>query len=153
MAKFIYFLGGSIGANLLLAVVAISFSEKFVGSPGLCYFVGIATVAAGTIAIGGFLTEKTGPAATLTFLILHTAAMISVFAAIHAGFGLHQAAQPVPWHTALYFSIVTWTTLGYGDFTAKSELQLLAALEALAGYVFFGLIVGVTTSLISRTGR
>jgi hypothetical protein len=63
-----------------------------------------------------------------------------------------QQGAPVSasWHTSLYFSIVTWTTLGYGDFTVRDELQLLAALEAMAGYVFFGLMVGVTTGLIGR---
>src|SRR5690554_7474421 len=33
--------------------------------------------------------------------------------------------------TSLYFSIVTWTTLGYGDLKPTDELRLLASLEAL----------------------
>ena len=49
---------------------------------------------------------------------------------------------------ALYFSIVTWTTLGYGDFTPPPELRLVAAIQALVGYLFFGLSVGLGTFLL-----
>ncbi|REG51025.1 ion channel [Paraburkholderia sp. BL6669N2] len=47
------------------------------------------------------------------------------------------------WIAALYFSIVTFTTTGYGDYHPTKELRLVAAAEALAGYIFFGLFVAV----------
>jgi len=34
---------------------------------------------------------------------------------------------------ALYFSIVTWTTLGYGDFQPTEAIRFFAAIEALLG--------------------
>ena len=40
--------------------------------------------------------------------------------------------------TALYFSITTATTLGYGDITLSSQWQLLSTLEAMAGLLLFG---------------
>ena len=37
----------------------------------------------------------------------------------------------------LYFSIVTWTTLGYGDIISAIPSRMCAASEAICGYVFF----------------
>ena len=46
---------------------------------------------------------------------------------------------------ALYFSVTTWTTLGYGDLTAPDNFHLLTSLEAINGYfamaIFISLIV------------
>ena len=39
---------------------------------------------------------------------------------------------------ALYFSVVTSTTLGYGDITLSERWQLLASFEAMGGLVMFG---------------
>lgn len=47
------------------------------------------------------------------------------------------------WETAIYFSLVTWTTLGYGDYQPSTGYQLLAGIEAIFGYVYLGLIVGL----------
>ena len=52
--------------------------------------------------------------------------------------------------TCLYFSIVTFTTLGYGDFAPTANVRLLAALEAILGYVFLGLLIGTTMSYLQR---
>ena len=51
---------------------------------------------------------------------------------------------------ALYFSVVTSTTLGYGDITLSERWQLLASFEAMGGLVLFGastaFLLGVTKS-------
>lgn len=39
---------------------------------------------------------------------------------------------------ALYFSTVTFTTLGYGDITLSARWQLLSGLEAASGIILFG---------------
>ena len=39
---------------------------------------------------------------------------------------------------ALYFSVVTFTTLGYGDITVSEKRRLLASLEAAGGTIAFG---------------
>ena len=39
---------------------------------------------------------------------------------------------------SLYFSIVTYTTLGYGDITLGEEWRILASLEAATGIIIFG---------------
>ncbi|MCG8561424.1 MAG: potassium channel family protein [Hyphomicrobiales bacterium] len=45
---------------------------------------------------------------------------------------------------ALYFSTVTFTTLGYGDVTLERRWQLLSSLEAANGIILFG----VSTALV-----
>lgn len=39
---------------------------------------------------------------------------------------------------ALYFSVVTSTTLGYGDITLSERWQLLSTFEAMGGLILFG---------------
>ena len=39
---------------------------------------------------------------------------------------------------SLYFSVVTATTLGYGDITVSERWQLLATFEAMGGLILFG---------------
>jgi len=46
-----------------------------------------------------------------------------------------------------YFSIVTFTTLGYGDIAPINNLRIWYALEALVGYMFFGVVVGLIVAL------
>lgn len=47
---------------------------------------------------------------------------------------------------SLYFSTVTFTTVGYGDFTPRGRLQYLAALESLAG----GVLIAFLTVVFAR---
>ena len=39
---------------------------------------------------------------------------------------------------AIYFSMVTFTTVGYGDIILSPEWRLLSACEAVAGLIMFG---------------
>ena len=50
----------------------------------------------------------------------------------------------------LYFSFVTQTTVGYGDFTAAGDLgRALAVLEALTGQLYLVTIIAVLVSRLS----
>ena len=53
---------------------------------------------------------------------------------------------------AMYFSVLTFTTLGYGDIRPEAPYRIAAALEALYGYVFLGLLVGLLANAAS-SGR
>jgi hypothetical protein len=56
--------------------------------------------------------------------------------------------------SALYFSIVTSTTLGYGDITLSERWQLLASFQAMGGLILFGastaFLLAVTRSWFSH---
>ena len=45
--------------------------------------------------------------------------------------------------TSLYFSGITFTSLGYGDLTLPKRLRILAAMEAADGLMMFGVISAV----------
>jgi hypothetical protein len=45
--------------------------------------------------------------------------------------------------SALYYSGVTFTSLGYGDLTLPKRLRILAAMEAADGLMMFGVISAV----------
>ncbi|MBT3046181.1 MAG: hypothetical protein DBP03_15210 [gamma proteobacterium symbiont of Ctena orbiculata] len=46
-----------------------------------------------------------------------------------------------------YFSIVTFTTLGYGDFQPTEDARMMAAIEALCGLVFMAFMIAVLFNL------
>jgi hypothetical protein len=54
---------------------------------------------------------------------------------------------------AIYFSIVTWTTLGYGDLSPAPDIRIYASLEALLGYIYMAIAVGVTVNLLETLGQ
>jgi voltage-gated potassium channel Kch len=51
---------------------------------------------------------------------------------------------------ALYFSIVTFTTLGYGDIVLDEGWRLLAALEAANGIIMFGWTTALIFTSVQR---
>ena len=54
----------------------------------------------------------------------------------------------------LYFSFITQTTVGYGDFTAAHDLgRALAVVEALTGQLYLVTIIAVLVSRLSRARR
>jgi hypothetical protein len=51
---------------------------------------------------------------------------------------------------ALYFSIVTYTTLGYGDITLNQDWRLLASFEAANGIIMFGWSTALIVAFLNR---
>lgn len=61
--------------------------------------------------------------------------------------GAFDALEP-----ALYFSIVTFTTLGYGDISPHEGWRMLAALQAANGIVIFGWTTALVIAAVQRLG-
>ena len=51
---------------------------------------------------------------------------------------------------ALYFSVVTSTTLGYGDIVLSSKWQLLGTFEAMGGLILFGTSTAFLLNVMRR---
>jgi hypothetical protein len=51
---------------------------------------------------------------------------------------------------ALYFSVTTATTLGYGDLTLSSQWQILGTFEAMGGLILFGVSTAFLLELMRR---
>lgn len=54
---------------------------------------------------------------------------------------------------ALYFSGVTFTSLGYGDVVAKGPVRLLAPVEAASGLIMFAVLTAVFINGLEREAR
>jgi voltage-gated potassium channel Kch len=52
--------------------------------------------------------------------------------------------------SALYFSAVTYTTVGYGDVVLPKPWRMLAPLEAMTGILMWGLSTGLFFAVVSR---
>ncbi|MHC4991381.1 MAG: potassium channel family protein [Planctomycetota bacterium] len=51
---------------------------------------------------------------------------------------------------ALYFSMVTYTTLGYGDVTLEPPWRLLASFQAANGIIMFGWTTAIIMAAVQR---
>ncbi len=54
------------------------------------------------------------------------------------------------WNSAVYFSLVTFTSLGYGDIVLGPEVRIFAAFGSVTGLLAFGLSTAFMVSSMSR---
>jgi len=82
-----------------------------------------------------------------TILIMFSASIVEVsaWAGVYLQVGALSALE-----SALYFSTVTYTTLGYGDILLDPEWRLLASLEAANGIIMFGWTTAVIVAVVQR---
>jgi hypothetical protein len=89
--------------------------------------------------LGSRWTRVTLIAALVVMMFLAAILEITIWAATYLVVGAMSALEP-----ALYFSTVTFTTLGYGDVTLNDSWRLMASFEAVNGII----LIGWTTALI-----
>jgi hypothetical protein len=54
------------------------------------------------------------------------------------------------WNSAVYFSLVTFTSLGYGDIVVGPEFRIFAAFGSVTGLLSFGLSTAYLVAAMSR---
>ena len=54
------------------------------------------------------------------------------------------------WNEALYFSLVTFTTLGYGDIVLGESLRIFGAFASVTGLLAFGLSTAFMVALMTQ---
>lgn len=81
----------------------------------------------------------------------------SIYAAFYTldmmlGWGLMDYSNSAQsWFTPFYYSIVTYTTLGFGDVTANSWLgEIIIISEVIIGYFTLGLLLSILANTIAR---
>lgn len=85
----------------------------------------------------------------LVCLVLWLVAGLSISAWIWAGaFLLLDVFQSL--EAALYFSVVTFTTLGYGDVTLDTQWRLFGSLSSVNGLIIVGLNTAFLIEAINR---
>lgn len=89
----------------------------------------------------------------MTWMLIHIAARVVCMhlagIAIWAFFYWWQHCLP-NFETSLYFSAITYTTVGYGDVVLSPEWRLFSGVEALTGILMCGLSVGLFVAVVSR---
>ncbi len=76
--------------------------------------------------------------------------LIGFYSGIYAKYGMLENGKLIyDQPSATYFSIVTWTTLGYGDIQPSEESRGWAASEALLGYIFMALGIALFAHVVN----
>jgi Ion channel len=83
-------------------------------------------------------------------LAVHAALLIIIYALIFKRMGLLLGSAKVEDPADfLYFSIITWTTVGFGDIVPTPSSRMFAASEALCGYVYMGLYLAIVLQVLA----
>jgi hypothetical protein len=85
--------------------------------------------------------------ASLGLVVLHHVEA-ALWAAVYIGLGVF-----ADWDTAIYFSIVTMTSVGYGDVVLSGDWRLLAAFQAMNGMLLFGLSTAFLFAVLQQCWR
>ena len=122
---------------------------------GLCFVVEIFFLAWCTIFVikmepkwskhGLFLATAAPIAVALAFIVLTHTIQVWIWAIVWV------LLEVLPdWNTALYFSLVTFTTLGYGDIVLGEALRIFGSFASVTGLLAFGLSTAYMVALMSR---
>jgi hypothetical protein len=148
----------AIGFAILFMVVAV-FAARAGGTTGSggSWAVNAILAATAIVAIGRRLVSHAevggqtlvGALCVYLLLGLFYASVYGVMGAWHPPFFTQS-----PTHSAvtyLYFSYVTMTTVGYGDFTARTDIaRMVAVSQALFGQIYLVTVVAVVVSNLGR---
>jgi len=149
-----------IAVAAVLVATALASAEITQGGNGLASAAGIASAAfvlwtiveiARGVAGAGTVNRQSVLGAVAIYLLLGILFMFiySVVALLGSGPFFAQGTSGTP-ALRLYFSFITLTTVGYGDYTAASSLgHTLSIIEALLGQLYLVTVVAV---LVSRLG-
>ena len=92
----------------------------------------------------------------VTFMFFLVSWIILVYAVMYlkSGLVINGEFTEVSFFESLYFSITTWTTLGYGDISPSPRMRLITSSQALMGYVSMGVWIAVLGAwIVQRSER
>lgn len=103
---------------------------------------------------GSFRQHRAVPAIIVTVLGLLLLHWLEILIWAGAYLLLEPVAPVTNVETAIYFSAVTFTTLGYGDITLDAEhWRILSGIEALDGVLLLGLSTALLFAVVERGWR
>ena len=91
------------------------------------------------------LTRLVRISSIVILLFLVSVAEVLLWAVVYLGLGAVEGLEK-----ALYFSMVTFTTLGYGDIVLPEHWQLLSSFEAANGIIMFGWTTSIVIAVVTR---
>jgi hypothetical protein len=152
-------IAGTIVALLIAAVLAASLADNSTRVQGLTALANALLVAAAPPAVVMGLARQLRRTGTITVTtvagVLCLYLMLGLFFAFAfvavqnlGGGAFFSNGDRVTAPTSVYFSFVTMTTVGYGDFTARTNLgHTMSVTEALLGQIY---LVTVVAAMVSR---
>ena len=102
------------------------------------------------LVVWAFFLERVRAFPTIAYMLGHAALVVVGYAAIFSMLDYGGDDCTAMWGRDLYFSAVTFTTLGYGDCAPAGLTRAFAAFEALLSYVFVGIVVGLFANMARR---
>jgi voltage-gated potassium channel len=96
----------------------------------------------------GFVTSFKILSLSAIFLMVLHYIEIAIWAAVYLA--IPQLKQLANWEEAIYFSMVTYTTVGYGDITLAPVWRILSGFEAMNGILLFGWSTAMFFSVVQR---
>ena len=103
---------------------------------------------------GNFKAHRVLSAVTWTAVVLLLLHVVEIILWALAYLLLLPGANLDTFEKAMYFSVVTFTTLGYGDITlVEHEWRLLSGVEALNGILLVGWTTALLFTVVQRSWR
>jgi hypothetical protein len=93
----------------------------------------------------GRLASEVQIVRAVSILLLLHFAEAGIWAGAYRLFGLLPDME-----TAIYFSLTSYTTVGYGDVVLPAQWRLLGPIEAAVGILMFGWSTGIMVTVINR---
>jgi hypothetical protein len=138
-----------IGLNVLWLFATVAAGQMAtLSTDGIgCALVALFTSGVAIVAIFGFVVHDIGPAKTFLAMFAQTIVLVLVYSLLYL---YRLNIENIAFDDALYYSVVTWTSLGYSDLNPVGEMKFVTALQAITGYVFLGLLVSVLASVVGQ---
>lgn len=87
----------------------------------------------------------------VTLIGFSLASLFGLVYALSPGMLKYDEGLALWWYTPFYYSIVTYTTLGFGDVTPITKTaQVLVTAEVICGYVTLGLLLSILANKFAR---
>lgn len=96
----------------------------------------------------GFKTSMKILSYSAVFLMILHYIDIAIWAVVYLV--IPQLKQLANWEEAMYFSTVTYTTLGYGDITLSPVWRIMSGFEAMNGILMFGWSTAMFFSVVQQ---
>ena len=134
--------------NSMALIIAISVSYLWILSADYIGYWGIGltiiTILLPTIYYVWSFKKGENLGEKFTFYFLNLIIMIAYFGLLYKAFGIKLPdGKEADLFDAFYFSVVTWTTLGYGEILPSStESKIFVIVEVMLGYIYMGILIG-----------